>query len=232
MTPLSPLASRTPSALPIVALVFSVLGFCVPPLLLVGIVIGVVALVQKKGSQAPAIVAVVLPALAIPVVGILTAIAIPNFIRFKARSIQAEAKSNLKTAYTAQKSFQVETSTFSLHPATVGFVPERGNRYAYLFAAQGPVEANTAEPSKDAVGIGIDTARFPNESNAKVRAAVPAELQSGLGIEGTCPECEITMVAAGNLDTDATIDVWSISSADRPGIPAGTPHNDVNDVTD
>ena len=41
---------RTPSNLPVVALVCSVVGFCLPPLLLVGMVLGIVALVQAKGG--------------------------------------------------------------------------------------------------------------------------------------------------------------------------------------
>ena len=117
MTPQPPQASpRLPSSLPIVALVFSVLGFCFPPLLIVGVIIGIVALIQNKGSLAAGIVAVVLPVMAIPVVGILAAIAIPNFIKFQARSKQSECKTYLRSAYTAEMSYRVEKNVFSVHP--------------------------------------------------------------------------------------------------------------------
>jgi hypothetical protein len=39
----------------------------------------------------------------------------------------------------------------------------------------------------------------------------------------------------GNIDNDATLDVWTVSSKPRKGadgltVPAGSPRNDVNDV--
>ena len=39
----------------------------------------------------------------VAIIGILAAIAIPNFIKFQARSKQGEAKTNLKSLFTAQK---------------------------------------------------------------------------------------------------------------------------------
>src|ERR1700690_2898460 len=101
MTPQPP-NPRLPSSLPIVALVFTVLGFCLPPLLIIGVILGIIALVQGKGSLPVAIVSVVLPVAAIPVIGILAAIAIPNFIKFQARSKQSECKTYLKSAFTAE----------------------------------------------------------------------------------------------------------------------------------
>ena len=216
--------------MPIVAVVCSALGLCFFPLLLVGVVLGIVSLVQAKGSQAAAIVAVVLPVLIVP---ILAAIAIPNFIKFQARSKQSEVRSNLKAAFVAEKSFFMEGKTYSTNPETVGFAPERGNRYAYAFSLKGPIAANTGAPVKDAVGVGIDAQRYPTAASSEESLkAVPAELARTVGVVGQCPACEITIVAAGNIDGDSTIDVWSVSSADRPGIPAGTPNNDVSDITD
>ncbi len=41
----------------------------------------------------------------VAIIGILAAIAIPNFVRFQARSKQSEAKVNLKSAFTAEKAY-------------------------------------------------------------------------------------------------------------------------------
>ncbi|RYZ36388.1 MAG: prepilin-type N-terminal cleavage/methylation domain-containing protein [Myxococcaceae bacterium] len=41
----------------------------------------------------------------VAIIGILAAIAIPNFIRFQAKSKQSEAKTNLKAIFTAQKAY-------------------------------------------------------------------------------------------------------------------------------
>jgi type IV pilus assembly protein PilA len=71
----------------------------------------------------------------VAIIGILAAIAIPNFIRFQARSKQAEAKTNLKAIYTAQKSYFGLNDHFSNVAGGIGFTPERGNRYNYLLDA-------------------------------------------------------------------------------------------------
>jgi prepilin-type N-terminal cleavage/methylation domain-containing protein len=59
----------------------------------------------------------------VAVAGILAVIAIPNFIKFQARSKQSEAKSNLKVIYTAEKAFFQEKDTFSPNVSQIGFGP-------------------------------------------------------------------------------------------------------------
>src|SRR5262249_39710747 len=68
----------------------------------------------------------------VAIIGILAAIAIPNFIRFQARSKQSEAKTNLKAIFTGQRSFFGERDAYSPFAANIGFAPERGNRYDYI----------------------------------------------------------------------------------------------------
>src|SRR5258707_14566188 len=68
----------------------------------------------------------------VAIIGILAAIAIPNFIKFQARSKQSEAKANLKAMFTAEKAYLQEKDKFSTLVREVGFAPERNNRYAYF----------------------------------------------------------------------------------------------------
>ena len=46
--------------------------------------------------------------------------------------------------------------------------------------------------------------------------------------------CDVTVVAAGNIDSDATIDVWSISTKERiiagETVMPGMPFNHVSDL--
>ena len=49
----------------------------------------------------------------VAIIGILAAIAIPNFIKFQARSKQSEAKSNSKAMFTAEKAFFAEKDRYS-----------------------------------------------------------------------------------------------------------------------
>ena len=97
----------------------------------------------------------------VAIIGILAAIAIPNFIKFQARSKQSEAKANLKAAFTAEKAYIQEKDAFSTAIAIVGFAPERNNRYAYFLDATTPTLTDRSTATETvpagANGIGVDT---------------------------------------------------------------------------
>jgi len=69
----------------------------------------------------------------VAIIGILAAIAIPNFIKFQARSKQGEVKGNLKGFYTAEKAYYQDHDGYTTDATLHGFTPERGNRYTYDF---------------------------------------------------------------------------------------------------
>jgi type IV pilus assembly protein PilA len=48
----------------------------------------------------------------VAIIGILAAIAIPNFVKFQCRSKQSEAKTNLKAIYVAQESYRGEFDSY------------------------------------------------------------------------------------------------------------------------
>jgi len=73
----------------------------------------------------------------VAIIGILAAIAIPNFIKFQARSKQGEARANLKGYFTAEKSYYQDSNAFCSDMTVVGYEPERGNRYTYDFGVAG-----------------------------------------------------------------------------------------------
>ncbi|MFP2907611.1 fimbrial protein [Pyxidicoccus sp. 3LFB2] len=177
--------------------------------------------------------------LACPCVGVLSAIAIPNFLRFQARAKQAECKQNLKAWYTAQKAHSIEANAYEPAIGKVGFMPERGNRYAY-FAGPGPIESrdqSRAEPTEGAVAVNVDTFKFNTLTPLSLKD-LPQDVVDRLGVSGQCPDCNITLACAGNIDQDEALDVWVISTGpldlqDEHGEAAveGVPLNVVNDVT-
>ena len=231
MTPAPPPARE--SSLPLVGIILSGVGLIFPPLLIAGLLVGVVALAQKKGSQVQAVLAVLIPLVASTIFGILLVVALPKYRaqveRNTAQRQRGECRANLKGAFTAQRSYFAEKDAFDEHPAKVGFVPERRNRYAYVFAAAGPVPPHVADPALGDVGVGVD----PDQgSNAAVMAAIPAHLLAQLGQRGTCPDCAITMLCAANLDRDPALDVWTISTAARPGSAAGELHQESDDLSE
>ena len=174
----------------------------------------------------------------VAIIGILAAIAIPNFIKFQARSKQGEAKANLKAWFTSQRAYLQEKDRYSENVQTVGFSPERGNRYAYYFATT-PVcikrEKTGVTDTANANCIGVDVAKFQGAAEPK---AVPptgpkytgAGADPGLPGLGGCTTgigCNISGLAAGNVDNDSVgIDTWFISTKDTTEIAAACGNSD------
>jgi hypothetical protein len=55
------------------------------------------------------------------------------------RSTQSEVKTNLKYAFACEKSFFVEHDRYDESIEVVGFMPERGTRYRYVFSRTGVI---------------------------------------------------------------------------------------------
>lgn len=91
------------SGLAVAAFVLSLL--CFP----IGLILGVIALVQlgkseDRSGKGLALAAVIISAGMLPVLGILSAIAVPNFIRYQLRAKSSEARANLAMLRTLQES--------------------------------------------------------------------------------------------------------------------------------
>src|ERR1700719_4582004 len=78
--------------------------------------------------------------IAVAIIGLLAALAIPNFMKFQARSKQSEARANLKSLFTAQKSYYGDKQMYLDVAGPIGFAPESGNRYHYFLGAAGNKE--------------------------------------------------------------------------------------------
>ena len=70
----------------------------------------------------------------VAIIGILAAIAIPNFVKFQCRSKQSEAKGNLKALYVAEEAYRGEYDTYLANLTAIGFVP-KGAKQRYAIAA-------------------------------------------------------------------------------------------------
>jgi len=209
-------------------------------------------LIKKKGFTLVELMIVV------AIIGILAAIAIPNFIKFQARSKQAEPKANLKALFVAQRSYFSERDTFSSLNADIGFVPERGNRYAIWNGGATSTQSARNAAQENIVntnsGYTVDTYKgyLAMTSGAIDNVTATASVTGG----GACTPvadqgCVVTgnngafyAIAAGNVDNDATIDTWAISSmsisvapnatvgveAEQQNNGPGVPANNINDV--
>jgi type IV pilus assembly protein PilA len=184
----------------------------------------------------------------VAIIGILAAIAIPNFIKFQARSKQSEAKANLKAMFTAEKAYIQEKDAYNTLINIVGFAPERNNRYAYFLSNTGTLQDRSGSTITSAAtdqAIAVDTFRYAGTLGyAKGSCGSGPNSNGDAGVSGTTPgPFDFTGLARGNIDTDTTIDMWSISTASRTfsatvdigcsvggNNPSGEPANEINDV--
>ncbi|MBE2254234.1 MAG: hypothetical protein IAE78_32190 [Myxococcus sp.] len=143
-----------------------------------------------------------------------------------------ECRSTLRQIMAVEFAFHSEHLRYSTHPHEVGFAPSPGNRYLYLFDKTGDVTRRDDKPSPppaESVGYGPDTKKR-DRTVEDLLPRLPSEARALLGLEGTCPDCQLTVGCIGNLDDDADVDVWTISTKDRPGANRGTPLNFVSDL--
>jgi type IV pilus assembly protein PilA len=127
----------------------------------------------------------------VAIIGILAAIAIPNFLRFQARARQSEAKTNLKAIFTSAKSMFAEQGNLACYSVWCGWTPEHGNRYTYRGAAP-----TAALVGSDPGGVAAAATGIP----------APA-VDSTLGL--------FTVTASGNIDSDTFLDGWEINDANQ-----------------
>lgn len=72
----------------------------------------------------------------IAIIGILAAIAIPNFLRYQAKAKQSEAKTNLASIHTAETAYFAENNTYTEDFGKIGFgVTGQTARYYYELGA-------------------------------------------------------------------------------------------------
>ena len=134
----------------------------------------------------------------VAIIGILAAIAIPNFAKFQARAKQSEAKANLKAIYTAKHASFGETDTFQC--GFCDWKTSQKTRYCY----KAGTDVHVPESQTDDAGGGTCA-----------EGDVPAATETNRAF---------TVGAGGNIDTDATVDQWTMN--DR-----GDLENITNDVT-
>jgi type IV pilus assembly protein PilA len=142
----------------------------------------------------------------VAIIGILAAIAIPNFLRYQAQSRQAEARLILSGIFVAEASFYGEQSRFS-NFGDIGFaLAGTSNRYAYRAHGTDTTGADTG-----VVVMNAGTGTTENENTVVASAA------SAGGFTAT---------AVANLDNDVTIDMWHVNDRKQNLQTA-----DSNDVT-
>ena len=132
----------------------------------------------------------------VAIIGILAAVAIPNFLRYQSKSKQSEARVLLSGLYTSQISFFAEENGYGdwsmaagvvVDVHSLGFAPASVPKY------------------------------FPDASTVLGGTAVV--------VNGIASGTTFVTTATGDLDSDATVDTWTVQDSNRE------PQNTINDVT-
>jgi type IV pilus assembly protein PilA len=142
----------------------------------------------------------------VAIIGILAAIAIPNFLKFQAKSRQAEAKTNLGGMFTAEESYRAEFSGYSTDMIAIGWGPSGSPRYLYGFTTAFPagVFQDTLDSGVCAAGGAcVTTYMLSGAGAALVNGDLPAT---------TADNTYYTAGAVGNVDNDTTNDQWTMTA--------------------
>jgi len=155
----------------------------------------------------------------VAIIGILAAIAVPNYQRFTAKSKQSEAKSNLSALYSAMRAFSSEWQTYNTRFQVNGYAPIGNLRYQHGFSAEFttlPTNYPQALPAGQSAtttycsqGAAIGAA-WTNNCNVQIVPVAPGALAAA-----TATAVLFTAQARGDIDGDATVDVWTIDQDKR-----------------
>src|SRR5438552_10099231 len=93
----------------------------------------------------------------VAIIGILAAIAIPNFMTYQAKAKQSEARVNLGGIFTTATSYFAENNTFSVTPAdSLGYKPSGNSKYDLYYG--GVAAANKITPASGGASGGCNVA--------------------------------------------------------------------------
>lgn len=165
-------------------------------------------LVKNVGNQGFTLVELMT---SVMIVGILAAIAIPNYRTYQSKARQSEAKIKLGTVFTAESTFAVDRNTFTCCLISIGAgsaTAGANSYYAYGFgtcAAPGNVFSGAATC--------LATDGFtPAQQKTFGSAVVPTAAALAGSTVTAVPA--FTAVAAGNISsTSAGYDTWQITEA-------------------
>ena len=140
---------------------------------------------RMKGNQGFTLIELMI---VVAIIGILAAIAIPNFMTYQAKARQSEAKIGLGGIFTTATSYFAENNTFTVSSASaLGYAPAGSPKYSFSYAGSTINSGSTAPTASGNCG-----------GNTTVTAS--AATASGF-----------TAGAIGNIDGDTTCDEWIIN---------------------
>lgn len=139
------------------------------------------------------------------IIGILVAIAAPNFARYQSKARQAEAKIALAGIYTGEKSFFSEYTAYVSSMDAIGYTPE-GNKRFYT------VGFSTTDTTLVTGFFGsISTPSFARVNYPASWTVCATTLP--LALSGTSDPQTFTVEASGQVRDGQPCDTWTVDDA-------------------
>lgn len=160
----------------------------------------------------------------VAIIGILSAIAIPNFQRFQSKSRQAEVKADLAAIYTAQTAFRTEYQQYSAYFEHIAYAPQGTYLYAHgMMGVAYPTAAllnpNYVGPAATANGrtistwCGVAPAVSANGCSYVTKPVNPATFQTSI-VAPAVTQTTFIATAAGYIGSNAsTVDAWTMDNS-------------------
>ena len=164
----------------------------------------------------------------VAIIGILASIAIPNYQKYQAKARQAEVRIALAAVFTAEKSYAVESGTFSACLTGIGYQPVGNARY-YMVGFNGISTggcgttggdkcANFFPPGNSGKGIACvaDGSNTTTDGQAYIATAKANNAGTVVTAAANLPSTKMTMStfgagAAGQISPNLTInDIWTV----------------------
>ena len=135
----------------------------------------------------------------VAIIGILAAIAIPNFLRFQARARQSEAKTNLGAIFTSYAAYYADNTTYP-SAATIKLT---AGTFDCLRIADWAPKGNTRYNYECSGAVGFSA----TAASATVVTACAGPTTSAATTN------TFTVVACGNVDQDPVLDQWTMNDS-------------------
>ncbi len=132
----------------------------------------------------------------VAIIGILAAVALPNYFRYQGKARQSEAIFSLSSIFTGEITYVGEQGRYGSF-GEIGFVLQgSNNRYTYRSPAPGGAAGSSNTPNVDVINAGIGATTPDNTITPSGASLVPASF---------------TATATGNIDRDGDIDQWHVN---------------------
>ncbi len=148
----------------------------------------------------------------VAIIGILSAVAVPNFKKYQAKSKTAEAKLHLAAIYTAEQSFSSDYDTYATCLDTMGYDPENEKAQRYYATGFKTPAASGIATTNGAVNCTMALALESYDAGKALGSTAAAGVAHLFA--STAAEESFTASAAGIIHKDnvstSTSDAWTI----------------------